>query len=112
MTGRQPDGSMTEALEPGFVAETLAWCNERRAEKGMEPLDRLPKGDREDPASCPCGKATGLWVDNRTFGPTQSLHQANPLPQEVIEFVEAFDGGDLPQYDEHPEFYEEDEDAA
>lgn len=85
--------------EPSFVVETLAWCNERRAERDMEPLKRLPKGRRSDPESCPCGKATGLKVRVRTYREGDS-DTPLPLPVAVEDFVEAFDGGELPQYDE------------
>lgn len=80
---------------------TLDWCNERRVEKGMEPLDKLPKGKRGQPKSCPCGAATGLnvgssfWFDPTTTKPSPRI----PLPTEVTEFVIAFDSGMLPQYD-------------
>lgn len=90
--------------EPQFVAETLAWCNERRAEKDLEPLDALPKGKREDPQTCPCGRATGLWVDSEAYGIDQESWARNPipLPGAVTDFVAAFDDCELPQYDEKP----------
>lgn len=103
MTERESLDASRSSDEPSFVAQTLAWCNEIRELKGEPPLDRLPKGDREDPASCPCGKATGLYVDNTTYGPSKDLHRAHQLPDAVVEFVRAFDGRELPQYDEHPE---------
>ncbi len=92
------------APEPAFVAETLAWCNERRAERGMEPLDRLPKGRRVDGRSCPCGSATGLHVAAvYYFDPSEGLEpEEHELPEAVCEFVKAFDECALPQYDENP----------
>jgi hypothetical protein len=95
-------------VEPGFVAETLAWCNSVRVERGLEPIDRLPKGLREEPQSCPCGRATGLWVDTRTFGTSMETYEAHPLPRAVRSFVAAFDEGELPQYDEKPRVEDED----
>jgi hypothetical protein len=88
---------MTATAEPAFVAATLAWCNEIRAGKGMEPLERLPKGARKNPMSCPCGAATGLYVKSYRYGDDHL--GALPLPNAVIEFVAAFDLGVLPQYD-------------
>src|SRR4051812_27551481 len=82
---------------PRYIKATLDWCNERRGEKELEPLDDLPKGKRGSPRSCPCGAATGLYVSpvhatdlNRTF----------TLPTNVEKFVRAFDAGMIPQYDE------------
>lgn len=102
--------------EPQYVAETLGWCNDRRVEKGMEPLDRLPKGQRGNGSSCPCGKATGVHVGALTWGAdyndyverNRSARLARtyggedrtlPLPEPVRSFVSAFDAGHLPQYD-------------
>lgn len=86
--------------EPDFVAGTLVWCNEKRAEKDLQPLDRLPKGRRGDPGSCPCGTATGLLVEWRSYGITHDDMLDWPsLPLDVILFVEEFDAGRLPQYD-------------
>lgn len=87
--------------EPKYVEETLRWCNARRKEKGMEPLDKLPKGLRGKGESCPCGAATGLFVSYTYFnkmginGSMESLK----LPRSVRRFVGAFDSGRLPQYD-------------
>lgn len=92
------------AKEPGYVKETLDWCNEQRRLKDKEPLDILPKGKRGDPSSCPCGDATGLYVRTTTYS---ERHKPNvveikilPLPQPVQEFVRSFDLGRLPQYEE------------
>lgn len=99
---------MTETLpEPSYVAGTLAWCNEVRAENSLDPLDKLPKGERNDPRSCPCGKATGMHVDNETYGPSKETAYTYRLPEDVISFVTAFDEGELPQYDESPREYSE-----
>lgn len=86
-------------LQPELVAATLAWCNERRAEQGKEPLDKLPKGRRRDPKSCPCGKATELFVDFHTYQVEKNDGKAQPLPREVAQFVYLFDSGGLPEYD-------------
>jgi hypothetical protein len=86
--------------EPGFVAETLAWCNERRAEKGLEPLERLPRGQRFRPGSCPCGTASGLFVDKFFYyDDGQHVYFPSAVPEAVTQFVHAFDAGELPQYD-------------
>lgn len=90
---------MAELAEPEFVAGTLAWCNEMRAKKDRPPLDRLPKGTRDDPWTCPCGRATGLYVDRDRFGDDGDAGTPHDLPGPVIDFVRAFDAGELPQYD-------------
>jgi hypothetical protein len=83
--------------EPEFVAETLAWCNDIRADQGREPLKRLPKGKIQDPFSCPCGEATGLEVDYRVaYGRDGGV--VCDLPLAVQRFVVAFDNCELPQY--------------
>lgn len=93
------------APDPDFVAGTLAWCNEIRAEQGKEPLDRLPRGHVSDPASCPCGLATGMYVDADSYIPKDQFpagsqwdENAPRLPTDVMLFVEAFDEIQLPQY--------------
>lgn len=97
---------MSAVEDPPFVAGTLAWCNERRAEKGMDPLEQLPKGTRSDPNSCPCGKASGLFVGGLYWGETaeEAFYASigHWLPRVVTDFVIAFDAGELPQYDEYP----------
>ncbi len=87
------------------IAGTLAWCNERRVEKGMEPLADLPKGQLHKPDSCPCGKATGLKVFSDYYLPADyyphpSATKVLDVPFEVTTFVERFDMGRLPQYQE------------
>lgn len=81
-----------------IIAGTLEWCNDHRAGKGLEPLDDLPKGLLMDPASCPCGLATGLYVETTTWGPTRETKSCNPLPKVVTAFVVRFDNKELPQY--------------
>ena len=68
----------------------------------MELIDRLPKGERDNAQSCPCGLATGVYVDNLTWGPDEAHNRAYELPIPVQEFVSAFDAGELPQYDANP----------
>lgn len=86
--------------EPAFVAETLQWCNERRAEKGKKSLKKLPKGIRRDANSCPCGEATGLTVFADAYREQVDSYEGElPVPSCVTEFVQAFDGGQLPQYE-------------
>jgi hypothetical protein len=96
-----------ESSEPKYVAETLAWCNRMRAERGKRPLKKLPKGKRVDPSSCPCGKATGLSVsysEIRSQWSPQSIGTSvgGSPPDAVIEFMHAFDMGRLPQYEAKP----------
>lgn len=111
---------MSDLIEdPAFVKGTLEWCNIRRAEQGKEPLDRLPKGFRQSPASCPCGAASGVivgstvWITeeeyvnvgfNAAYAYTNARRSNEPmeervLPSDVKQFVQHFDNGDLPQYD-------------
>lgn len=87
------------------VAGTLRWCNDRRLDKGLNPLNDLPKGSRSDPLSCPCGKATGLWVGMNSWGDDQKAARQtrHQLPPEVRQFVVYFDNGYIPQYDEEEE---------
>lgn len=85
------------------IMATLRWCNDRRLDKGLNPLDDLPLGSRSDPLSCPCGKATGLWVGLNTWnevGLTNPMADGKPLPPEVRKFVTLFDDGLIPEYDE------------
>ncbi len=95
-----------ELIDPPFVAETLAWCNEKRAERDLLPLSSLPLGIQSDPKSCPCGKATGLYVDQDYYTNTReewfrdSHKLRKKLPFAVRDFVCAFDEGELPQYEE------------
>lgn len=98
-----------EVIDPPFVAEALAWCNEIRATKGWSPLDRLPKGKRDDMLSCPCGRATGVYVGLANWGPSLSDATRFGLPPSVVVFVREFDDGRLPQYDEDPSVYDEEE---
>jgi hypothetical protein len=91
-----------------IVQATLDFCNERRAEGGQPALTELPKGTREDPESCPCGKATGLHVDltfyceqNEYSAVDMDLSLQKPLPGEVQTFVENFDSGHYPELDEN-----------
>jgi hypothetical protein len=84
------------------VAGTLAWCNGIRKEKGLDPMDELPQGFRFAGASCPCGKATGMFVSRTVFWPVQegaTEQNKRKLPDIVMDFVEAFDGGKFPEYE-------------
>jgi hypothetical protein len=94
---------MNTTKEPAFVAETLAWCNSHRVKQGKKPLKRLPKGKIHEADSCPCGKATGLWVyvidySQQPFYAPRDLRATKPLPESVKKFVKAFDAGLLPRY--------------
>lgn len=89
--------------EPKYVAETLAWCNARRKEQGKRALKRLPKGETHNGVSCPCGKATNLYVGAYDYWklPIECVEQTSgKLPRPVQEFIVAFDKGKLPQYEE------------
>jgi hypothetical protein len=89
--------------EPQYIAETLAWCNKQRREQGKKPLERLPKGHRNQSTSCPCGRATGLSVYADNAYATDRLGRDTGLPlrvsRAVTRFVLAFDRGRLPQYE-------------
>lgn len=87
--------------EPAFVAETLAWCNTKRVEKGLEPLAQMPKGRRDDGHSCPCGVAARLYVSSNSYVDGHPINDGDwgELPEPVREFVALFDNGHLPQYD-------------
>jgi hypothetical protein len=100
---------LTANRKTKLIDATLEWCNERRAEQGREPLTELPKGKREDPNSCPCGKATGLYVDFTTYvslGEDGILDgkTGGDLPHDVCEFVENFDNGFIPELNEFREY--------
>jgi len=81
-----------------FVKAALNWCNEMRVQRDMEPLEDLPKGVRGDPASCPCGTATGLFVGHQTFSDRENV--IGTVPYNVHCFTLKFDSGDYPEYDE------------
>ena len=75
-----------------IIKGTLAWCNRQRAKQGKKPLLRLPKGKRHDPASCPCGKATGLLVYSQAAKKNdRSRKVVCRLPKSVRRFVLKFD---------------------
>lgn len=84
--------------EPGYVAETLRWCNRKRKERGWSPLNKLPKGIRGNGESCPCGAVTGLFV-SKDYYVDRVASRSIELPRSVKRFVDAFDSGRLPQYD-------------
>jgi hypothetical protein len=86
--------------EPRYVKKTLQWCNEERAKKGLDALDRLPLGKRGDGHSCPCGKATGLFVNSSYARDNGYPTKRFAVPSAVGDFVGSFDSGELPQYDE------------
>jgi hypothetical protein len=86
--------------EPSYVRETLAWCNRQRVKRGKDPLAKLPKGVRRVPNSCPCGKATGLAVfEDMAEDFSNGTYVKVGINRFVRRFVEAFDNGDLPQYE-------------
>lgn len=81
--------------------DVLAWCNERRVEKDQEPLAELPKGARNDGTSCPCGKATGLFVGRGVYAESKDELRNHPTPPCVTDFVRQFDQGLFPDLIDH-----------
>jgi hypothetical protein len=94
---------------------TLNWCNERRAEKGLEPLDDLPKGKKYDGNTCPCGNACGYYVGYekyfvRTCEDSGTMEDPDEYPDRfsvvdsvpncVKEFTRLFDNGGYPEYEQ------------
>jgi hypothetical protein len=85
------------------IRRTLEWCNRQRAAKGMAPLLDIPRGRKNEGASCPCGAATGLFVGLSTYWDYSGRLRGTPgqpleLPESVKAFVRLFDAGELPQY--------------
>lgn len=103
-----------EKLE--LIGGTLEWCNAIRDDRGQPALAELPKGYRHDPASCPCGRATGVHVGSSVWAEDKddlemrdySMNTKPPAPSSeprgaygetpdvVRRFVRAFDCGELP----------------
>lgn len=81
-----------------LIQGTLDWCNSIRNEQGMKPLTQLPKGQRYNTTSCPCGAATGLMVGARIAFDT--LGGKIELPDVVREFVVHFDAGSIPELED------------
>ena len=81
--------------------QVLEWCNKIRTERGKEPLAELPKGIQMDGYSCPCGKATGVYVGTVGYALTKQEYNLfphrNQLPIPVQEFVPRFDDGEFPE---------------
>ena len=80
----------------------LDWCNSIRTAKNLEPLDYLPKGVKTDGYSCPCGKATGVFVGCSGWADTKEDYDSyprigHPNTDAVAEFVERFDNGEFPE---------------
>jgi hypothetical protein len=73
---------------------TLAWCNKIRVKLGKQPVCRLPKGERFDSSSCPCGKVTGLEVGRLT---AQRKGKQFKTTKDVFLFTYLFDYGYLPE---------------
>lgn len=87
-----------------MIEQVLAWCNEKRAEKGMEALDQLPKGARRDGESCPCGLATGLFVGGGVYAESKEKFYADVrirTPDVITDFVREFDNGVFPDLIDH-----------
>ena len=77
-----------------IIAGTIAWCNRQRAKKGKAPIKNLPRGYTHDPESCPCGKATGLFVFDKVAKEGYYSPVVARLPKSVREFVSMFDHHD------------------
>ena len=86
----------------------LAWCNEIRAELGREPVTEIAKGIRHDDCYCPIANTIGdaqnpskiqvlnwLTVKQPSSGYLHCL-----LPNSVLRFINSFDRGELPEYEE------------
>ena len=59
----------TLKVPAAYYDEALAFCNARRAEKGLEPIAELPAGYAGMADSCPCASAApGLHVWHSTWG--------------------------------------------
>ena len=93
-----------------LIEATLAWCNEQREKKGDAPLTELPKGHRFDPNSCPCGKATGLFVERSMAFPyneegkiDRNYANAVKLPPLVSRFTRVFDDALIPELIDYSE---------
>lgn len=85
----------------GFVAETLAWCNDRRREKGMEPLGRLAARTGLRVVAFTQGHLRGQLVPLLGLPVVPVRAVVDVKPEAVALFVQEFDGGALPEYDKH-----------
>lgn len=96
-TDLRPD--LRPDLAPMRPPPVLAWCNAQRAARGMEPLERLPKGICMDGWRCVISKALGegVWVNDVRFGYTPDLASSRELPELVRYWVNRFDAGDFPE---------------
>lgn len=89
-----------------FVKETLEWVNRERAALGFGgPLDDLPKGITGECKHCPIARALGYDAE---VSSVEVFYYGYPegdivveLPECAVQFVRAFDDGDLPEYDEN-----------
>lgn len=88
-----------------FIKETLSWVNAVRAENNIgDPLEDLPKGARGEATSCPLACALLAESVSRSAGVIFDWFDRTcsmPMPACAGEFVDAFDRGELPQYDEN-----------
>lgn len=56
-------GISTLLVPAEIYDEALTFCNDRRAEKGLQPVAVLPPGMGDNASACPCSKSCeGLWV--------------------------------------------------
>ncbi len=88
------------------IEETLRFVNAERKYRSIgEPLDELPRGRRDAGEGCPVALAFApadvLVSGSGIFfvGPTSEPGNLLP-PEPVQQFIDAFDKGELPQYDE------------
>ena len=89
------------AKDPYYVKDVLRFCNKLRRKDGLKPLNKLPKGVKGDPFSCPCGKACNyaIYADSAERGYGTGEVIVIPTSKAVARFVEEFDAGKLPQYE-------------
>lgn len=100
---------LDEAEKERLIQGTLDWCNHIRAQENKPQLTKLPKGKIRDGESCPCGKATDLYVGRTVFLPIKEHRQAivrnsppkisdgEKLPRVVQEFITQFDKQEFPE---------------
>ncbi|MGZ6854805.1 MAG: hypothetical protein ACXVGC_12210 [Mycobacteriaceae bacterium] len=94
-----------------FIKETLDFVNRERVARGIgEPLDELPKGIQGESCKCPIANALKCEVGTHDLffyaveeDAEHATHRwdAVALPECAEQFVEAFDNGELPQFDEN-----------
>lgn len=104
-----------------LIAEVLKYVNQARVALGMTEIMDLPKGERENPETCPVAQALAMeqdyfsvdndWIDFGDEGYAQkviavwgdadgdSRYEHVRTPKPIAEFVNAFDDGKLSEYE-------------